>query len=257
VTKATISEGYINSLKVQHSGKRAPDNRFIALTGAGREGSIGEAIKEKFTVVNSDIVPVNVTAGIRSFDVEDVIDDHFDFTGFTDLIMCHGYTYMDWLEEVPDEEVEKIINTNLYGSIRVIKQFVEQTIDEPFRKKIISIGSMAYKAVLNGSAAYCASKAGLNHYIRCAAWELAPKAYDVYCINPSNVLDAPMTKDTINHLMNYRQLTLEQAIDYWGANNPREVFLTKAEITDLVLHLLFTDKGYMSGAPIDLGGGQR
>jgi NAD(P)-dependent dehydrogenase (short-subunit alcohol dehydrogenase family) len=244
MTKEAISKSYIDAQKILHSGKRAPDNRLIAITGAGREGSIGEAIKEKFSCT-------------RSFDDIDVIYDDFDFTGFTDLVMCHGYTYMDWLEEVPDSEFEKIINTNLYGSIRVIKQFVNQTIDEPFRKKIISIGSMAYNHVLNGSAAYCASKAGLNMYIRCAAWELAPKAYDVYCINPSNVLDSPMTRDTINHLMNYRQLTLEQALEYWGANNPRTVFLTKNEIVDTVQHLLFVDKGYLSGNPIDLAGGQR
>jgi NAD(P)-dependent dehydrogenase (short-subunit alcohol dehydrogenase family) len=244
--KEAISKSYIDGQKILHSGKKAPDYRLIAITGTGREGSIGEAIKEK--LFDNDA---------RSFDDIDVIDDEFDFTGFTDLVMCHGYTYMDWLEEVPDEETQKILDVNLYGSIRVIRQFVRQTIDEPFRKKIISIGSMAYKAVLNGSAAYCASKAGLNHYIRCAAWELTPKGFDVYCVNPSNVLDSPMTKDTINHLMNYRQLTLEQAIDYWGANNPREVFLTKAEIVDVVQHLLFIDKGYLSGSPIDLTGGQR
>jgi NAD(P)-dependent dehydrogenase (short-subunit alcohol dehydrogenase family) len=242
-TKETISKSYMDSQKIQHSGKRTPENRLIAITGASREGSIGDAIKEKFSCTQSLI--------------EDVIYDDFDFTGFTDLVMCHGYTYMDWLEEIPDEETHKILDVNLYGSIRVLSQFVRQTMDEPFRKKIISIGSMAYNHVLNGSAAYCASKAGLNHFIRCAAWELAPKAYDVYCINPSNVLDAPMTRDTINHLMNYRQLTLEQAMEYWGANNPREVFLTKSEIVDTVQHLLFIDKGYLSGNPIDLAGGQR
>jgi NAD(P)-dependent dehydrogenase (short-subunit alcohol dehydrogenase family) len=245
MTKESISKSYMDGQKILHGSKKAPpiDRRLIAITGAAKEGSIGEAIQERFTTM--------------PFDMEDVIDDHFDFTGATDLVMCHGYTYMDWLEEVPDEQVERIINTNLYGSIRVIRQFVQQTIDEPFRKKIISIGSMAYKSVLNGSAAYCASKAGLNHYIRCAAWELTPKGYDVYCVNPSNVLDAPMTKDTIMHLMNYRQLTLEQALEYWGANNPREVFLTKAEIVDTVQYLLFVDKGYLSGNPIDLAGGQR
>lgn len=245
MTKEAISKSYMDAQKILHSGKQTPPliERLIAVTGAAKEGSIGEAIKERFTA--------------KSFDIEDVRDGEYDFTGFTDLVMCHGYTYMDWLEEVPDEEAENIININLYGSIRVIKQFVNQTIDEPFRKKIISIGSMAYNHVLNGSAAYCASKAGLNHYIRCAAWELAPKAYDVYCINPSNVLDSPMTRDTINHLMNYRQLTLEQALEYWGANNPRTVFLTKNEIVDTVQHLLFVDKGYLSGNPIDLAGGQR
>jgi NAD(P)-dependent dehydrogenase (short-subunit alcohol dehydrogenase family) len=243
--KDNISNAYTIAQKAIHGLKKSPDNRLIAITGAGREGSIGEAIAEKFQ-----------EKYVQTFD-ENVIVDHIDFRSYTDLVMCHGYTYMDWLEEVPDEETEKIIDVNLYGSIRMIKQFVIDTIDAPYRKKIISIGSMAYNHVLNGSAAYCASKAGLNHYIRCAAWELAPKGFDVYCVNPSNVLDAPMTRDTINHLMNYRQITLEEATEYWSSNNPREVFLTKAEIVDTVQHLLFIDKGYMSGNPIDLAGGQR
>jgi NAD(P)-dependent dehydrogenase (short-subunit alcohol dehydrogenase family) len=244
VTKETISKSYTDAQKELHGKKPYARNRMIALTGAARESSIGEAIYQKFS-------------GTVPFNDYDVVLDDFNFTDFTDLIMCHGYTYMDWLEEVPDSEVEEIININLYGSIRVIKQFVNQTINAPYRKKIISIGSMAYNHVLNGSAAYCASKAGLNHYIRCAAWELAPKGFDVYCINPSNVLDTPMTKETINNLMNYRQLTLEEATEYWGANCPRESFLTKSEIVDTVAHILFIDKGYMSGNPIDLGGGQR
>ena len=244
MSKESISKSYMDEQKKLHGEKKTPYDRVIAITGASRTGSIGESIYD----ANENSAKI--------YD-ENVILDHIDFRGHTDLIMCHGYTYMDWLEEMDNSEMERIINVNLIGSIRMIKQFVIDTIDAPYRKKIISIGSMAYKAVLNGSAAYCASKAGLNHYIRCAAWELAPKGYDVYCINPSNVLDAPMTRDTINHLMNYRELTMEEALEYWGANNPRMIFLTKAEIVCLVQHLLYTDKGYMSGAPIDLAGGQR
>ena len=247
MSKEKIQDHYLKILTQVHGYKKQPteEELFIALTGSAKEGSIGEAIKNKIG-----------KHYIREY-VEDVIDSHFDFREHTALVMCHGYTYMDWLENVPDEETEKIINTNLYGSIRMIKQFVIDTIDTPYRKKIISIGSMAYNKVLNGSAAYCASKAGLNMFIRCAAWELAPKGFDVYIIHPSNVVDTPMTQDTINNLVRYRKLSLNEAIDYWRSNNIRESFLTKDEIAQHVEYILFNDTSYLSGCPIELAGGNR
>jgi NAD(P)-dependent dehydrogenase (short-subunit alcohol dehydrogenase family) len=247
MSKDRIQSSYINKLKEEHAWKEhpLPSELLIALTGSSKENSIGNAIKNKY---DSDRITEIV---------ENVIDSDFNFYGFTTLIMCHGYTYMDWLEDIPDEEIQRIIDVNLYGSIRIVKQFVNSTVGSPYRKKIISIGSMAYNKVLNGSAAYCASKAGLNHFIKCAAWELAPKGFDVYIIHPSNVIDSPMSTDTINHLMRYRNLSKEEAIEYWNANSIRSSLLTKDEIAQMVEFLVYNRTDYLSGCPIELGGGQR
>jgi NAD(P)-dependent dehydrogenase (short-subunit alcohol dehydrogenase family) len=246
MSKEKIQSSYIKGLLKEHGQKANPFDMRIALTGSSKEKSIGEAIKEKM----KPHVPVDEF-------VENVIDSEFNFEKYTILIMCHGYTYMDWLENVPDNETKDIIDINLYGSIRLIKQFVEDTIDKPYRKKIISIGSMAYRQVLNGSAAYCASKAGLNMFIRCAAWELAPKGYDVFIIHPSNVYDTPMSNDTIKHLQRYRNLDLNEAMSYWSANFIRKESLTKEEIAQHIEYIVYNDTGYLSGCPIELGGGQR
>jgi NAD(P)-dependent dehydrogenase (short-subunit alcohol dehydrogenase family) len=246
MSKDKIQSAYMRDMKKEHGWKQgfSASALMIAITGASRAGSIGQAIKENFK------------ENIIEFP-EDVIDSSFNFSEYTCLVMCHGYTYMDWLEKMPDEETERILGVNLFGSIRLIKQFVNDTIEQPYRKKIISIGSMAYKKVLNGSAAYCASKAGLNQFIMCAAWELAPKGYDVYIIHPSNVKDAPMSEDTIKHLMRYRDLDEKDAIAYWGANPIRHTPLTKEEIVQLVEFLIYNDTEYLTGTPIELNGGQR
>lgn len=243
--KEQISKSYIDQLKIEHGAKIAPQKRHIAITGAGKEDSIG------ITIARNSKYFIN----ILSVDVTGDTIDHFD--RYTDLIMCHGYTYMDWLENMSDPNIDQIIAVNLYGSIRMIKQFVQQTINKPYRKKIITIGSMAYNHVLNGSSVYCASKAGLNHFIKCAAWELAPKGYDVYIIHPSNVLNTPMTEETIQGLMRYRQLSREDAEAYWGASLPKNSFLTKEEIAQHVDYLLGDNTEYLSGCPIELTGGQR
>jgi 2,3-dihydro-2,3-dihydroxybenzoate dehydrogenase len=244
MSKEKVQDHYLSTMMLKHGDKPQPDVQQIALTGAAKEGSIGSVIKIQIG-----------SPSITEFR-DDVIDSDLDFQGFTTLIMCHGYTYMDWLENVPDEETKHIIDVNLYGSIRMIKQFVNTTIDAPYRKKIISIGSMAYNKVLNGSAAYCASKAGLNMFIRCAAWELAPKGYDVYIIHPSNVADAPMSYDTIKHLMRYRKLDQNEALSYWSSNAIRPM-LSKEEIASHVEYIIYGDTSYLSGCPIELGGGSR
>jgi NAD(P)-dependent dehydrogenase (short-subunit alcohol dehydrogenase family) len=247
MSKDKVQKQYLKELKKEHGWKRAQvaSELNIMISGASKENSIGKEIIKKFTGYIKEIT-------------EDVIGDEFYFNEpYTTLIMCHGYTYMDWLENVPDEETARIIDTNLYGSIRLVRQFVHDTIKLPYRKKIISIGSMAYNKVLNGSAAYCASKAGLNHFIRCAAWELAPKGFDVYIIHPSNVVDTPMTNDTIEHLMRYRNLDLADAKAYWGANSLRESLLTKDEIVQMVEFIVYNDVDYLSGCPIELNGGNR
>jgi hypothetical protein len=66
-----------------------------------------------------------------------------------------------------------------------------------------------------------------------------------------------MTEDTIQDLMRYRNLSREQAEEYWGANLPRESFLTKEQIAHYIHYLIFLDTGYLSGCPIELAGGMR
>jgi NAD(P)-dependent dehydrogenase (short-subunit alcohol dehydrogenase family) len=177
---------------------------------------------------------------------------------YNTLIMCHGVTHLDWFEDAPIEKLKEVVDVNLSGTINITQAFVKGMLDKPWRKRIIIIGSMAYKAVLNGSAVYCASKAALSHLTKCLAWELAPKAFDVYCIHPSNTEGTPMAEDTRIGLMRYRGLDQKQAMDYWNDGMIRNKSLQCNDISDLVMHLL-SDKetGYLSGSQFDLAGGLR
>lgn len=249
MTKEKISGSYIEETKAVHFEKRNPEKWDVFLTGAGKKESIGRSIEEKLIGNGHFVFCSN----------EDVISGDFNFNhkGFNSLIMCHGTAHLDWLENTEDKVAKNIIDVNLYGSIRLINEFVRQTINSPTRKKIIAIGSMAYNRVLNASAAYCASKAGLAHYVRCAAWELAPKGYDVYCVHPSNTLDSPMSEETIEGIMRYRNLSRAEAEGYWGAVLPKNSFLKKDEISETIAFLLEGKTEYLSGSQIDLAGGQR
>jgi short-subunit dehydrogenase len=250
MSKDAVSRNYMEAMKAEHASKPYRDMPRVAINGTAKDGSIGKAISEKLWL-NDKISTVYEMEG-------DVRSEFIHFNPAIDvLIMCHGAVHMDWLENAPYEKMKEVIDVNLTGSINLIQNFVRDTINAPHKKKIISIGSMAYRNVLNGSAAYCASKAGLAHYIRCAAWELAPKGYDVYCVHPSNTEGAPMSEDTVQGLMRYRNLSREEAEAYWGAVLPRDKWLQPEDIADVVSFLICGNSPYLSGSQIDLGGGQR
>lgn len=253
MSKELVSSSYMETQKERHSHKPYPAKHYTLISGTAREGSIGGAIRD-FMRDRGHIVD-EINGDIRNTKTIEL----FGQRQATSLVLCQGVTHLDWIEDAPLHKIVEIIKVNLTGSILAAQTYIQASMDSPYRKSIIFIGSMAHRAVLNGSAAYCASKAGLNHFAKCLAWELAPKGYDVFCINPSNTEGTPMTADTIEGLMRYRHLSKEAATAYWGASLPREHWLQKEEIAKLVAFLLSSDGrgGYLSGAPLDLAGGQR
>lgn len=253
--KSRISSDHLATLMAEHGGKLYPQQRKIYMTGDERPGSIGETIRMQLM----NYPDVDITSCPFDLTVYGALErgEGNKLKDFTDLIMCHGKMHLDWFEEAPLGELIDVVAVNLIGTIQMVQTFVQATIRNQHRKTIIGIGSMAYKAVLNGSAAYCASKAGMAHLMKCLAWELAPKGYDVYCIHPSNTLDTPMSEATILGLMRYRNMTREEAEAYWNDSTIRSESLTKNEIADLVEHLLLNRNPYLSGCNLELGGGQR
>lgn len=251
-TKSTISKSYLNLQAQLHVGKNLRLPLRVVITGDLRKNSIGEVIRNE---IKSHSWASSV---IKSYpyDVRESVPESF-FADTNTLILCHGVTRLDWFEFCPIDKAKEIIDVNLFGSINVIQTFVKGTIDNQFHKRIIIIGSMAHNKVLNGSAVYCASKAGLAHLARCLAWELAPKAYDVFCIHPSNVQGTPMSQETIEGLERYRFMTPEQAASYWNDSPIREKILTPQEIAKLVVFLLDKHSSYLSGCQLELSGGQR
>lgn len=253
--KTEISGNYMEEMKNLHAHKTVPlFNRQAIITGHAEE-NIGGTIEEKFENNGIDCY----IYGERADNMMDqnVRSEIFDNNEADILVVNQGYTSLNWVEHQPQREIQHIVDSCLTSVILTVSDFVANTIDQPFRKKIVIIGSMGGKAVLNGSSPYCAAKAGVIHFAKCVAWELAPKGFDVFCVNPSNVSDGPMTQDTIKGLMAYRGLDQAEATAYWGASCPKEDFLTMCQVADVVFNLIQPDMEYMSGCSVDLAGGQR
>jgi NAD(P)-dependent dehydrogenase (short-subunit alcohol dehydrogenase family) len=253
MSKDTISKNYIEKQKASHvTADILPLHRRAVVFGA-EEGNIGGSIAAKLKEDGFEVVCFCKGKLNLATDDRDLLDwGHFDT-----VVFCNGRTHLAWIEDQPDEEIAEVISDSLLSSIYGARSFVRGNLYSPYRKQIVFIGSMAYKAVLNGSSPYCAAKAGLAHFARCLAWELAPKGFDVFCVHPSNTLGTPMTEETIKGLMRYRGLDREEAEAYWGAVLPKKQWLLPENIADLVSFLVSGKAEYLSGANLDMAGGQR
>lgn len=247
--KDQVSNSYIERQKAIHAKKPLHQHRQALIIGAD-PGNIGDAIKNKLTY---DGIYCRCPH-VLDFDVRDppALGRPYDI-----LVLANGYTNLNWFEDNSHEDIQHTFDVNIVGSLKTANLFVKQTIGTSYKKYIVFIGSMAYRNVLNGSAAYCASKAALAMATRCLAWELAPKGFNVFCIHPSNVEGTPMTEKTIQGLMRYRNLDRERAEAYWGAVLPKDQWLQPLEIADTVSYLVSGNHDYQSGSNIELAGGQR
>lgn len=244
-TKTEINAEYADHLK-QFADKRWSALPKVLIVGCD-DDNIGKAISEYFCL------PMVV----RTKDELDLPQYDFDWSPYDAVIFNNGETHLDWIEDQSAEKIFSVITNSLVSTMISISQIAKQRMYSNYKTKIVVIGSMAHCKVLNGSAPYCAAKAGLQHFIRCTAYELAPKGFELFCVNPSNVHDSPMSYETIDQLRMYRNLSLKEAQAYWANECPMGSFLTKDEIAIIVHDLITSDKKYLSGSAIDLIGGQR
>lgn len=251
MTKFALSTNYIEDMKREHPVEiLLPQTVFV--TGCDNEGGIGKAIASSL-MAKGHFVRESTK---EDLDVRDDTSSEY-LEDCSALVCAHGVTWLDWIEDAPAEKIREIVDVNLTGSILFTQAFIQANFHTPHKKYIISIGSMAAFNVLNASAAYCASKAGLAHYLKCIAWELAPKGFLVFGVHPSNTIDTPMQEETIQGIMRYRGIGRQAAQDYWASILPMQQWLTKKDIANLVVRLLSGELDYLSGSNIQMAGGQR
>lgn len=247
MSKEQIAQSYLEETKAKYLGHPAPVVHNVILVGSNNLDNIGAIIALRL---------LDDGYNVDEYDKETWTREHIR-SDFSVLILANGSTHLNWIENQYHTDIDEVIDDCLTESIRSTNTFVQQTLDTPGAKYIIYIGSMAYRNVLNASSPYCAAKAGLAHFAKCMAWELAPKNYNVFCIHPSNTQGTPMTEQTIQGLMRYRNLDRQQAEQYWGASLPKEKWLQPEDIAEIVSLILQGRMDYMSGSQIEMAGGQR
>jgi NAD(P)-dependent dehydrogenase (short-subunit alcohol dehydrogenase family) len=178
----------------------------VAVVVGGTSG-IGLALARGLAVAGADVVPmsrrsdqVNAAAaeieelGRRSVRVTADVSDRASLEaalqatvaqlGHVDIVVnCAGITKRRPTLEVPDEEWNAILETNLTGTLRSCQVFGRHMLERGYGR-IINIASLASFVGLFEVAAYVASKAGVAGLTRALAVEWGGRGVNVNAIAP-------------------------------------------------------------------------
>ncbi|MGY4230350.1 3-oxoacyl-[acyl-carrier protein] reductase [Bradyrhizobium sp. USDA 4503] len=149
-----------------------------------------------------------------------------------------------WLSQMSPQEWARVIDVNLSGPFTLIRLIAPSMIAKGYGR-IINIGSLAGRAVpLIAGPHYAASKAGLIGLTRAAARDLAPYGVTVNCIAPGRILsdltgpaEAAVNRSALSRI-------------------PLGRFGKAEEVADLAAFLASPMAGFITGATIDITGGE-
>jgi len=244
----------------------ALQGRVAVVTGGGR--GIGKGIAGKLAAAGADVIvgdidmaQAQLTADelsrknkkvmaaqidvSREESVAELITRALDEFGNVDILINNaGIMFRTRLMDISVDEWERILQVNLTGPFLCTKAVIPVMKKNGFGR-IVNISSSAGRSVSTlGGVHYTASKAGLLGLTRAVAKEVAPLGITVNAVCPG-LIDTQMARETTT------QEELENFLDSF----PIKRLGSSEEIGDLVVFLCSENASYITGASVDINGG--
>ena len=227
--------------------------RIVLVTGGNR--GIGLSIARKFQSLGDTVIvtsrsgapidglhvvqcDVSQTASVEA--AFDVIEEKF---GTVQIAVANaGITRDGLIMRMSDQDIDEVLNTNLFGAIRVARR-AAKTMLKARQGRLIFISSVVGLMGSAGQVNYSASKAGLVGAARSLARELGSRGVTANVIAPGFV-DTDMTAE----------LAEERKSEIVG-NVPLGRYASPDEIAEVVKFIASDEAGYITGAVIPVDGG--
>lgn len=227
--------------------------RIVLVTGGNR--GIGLSIARKFQSLGDTVIvtsrsgapidglhvvqcDVSQTASVEA--AFDVIEEKF---GTVQIAIANaGITRDGLIMRMSDQDIDEVLNTNLFGAIRVARR-AAKTMLKARQGRLIFISSVVGLMGSAGQVNYSASKAGLVGAARSLARELGSRGVTANVIAPGFV-DTDMTSE----------LAEERKSEIVG-NVPLGRYASPDEIAEVVKFIASDEAGYITGAVIPVDGG--
>jgi len=159
-------------------------------------------------------------------------------------VNCAGITRDAFILKMDDSDFDLVLNVNLKGTYLVMKHVVQKMIEHKVGGTIVNISSITAKMGNMGQCNYAPSKAAVETLTRVAAKEFAKFGIRVNTVIPG-FINTPMTASVPEKVKEMIMKTI--ALKRFG--EPEEV-------SDTIAFLASDKSSYVTGASIEVSGGQ-
>jgi len=247
----------------QHPTLTALSGRVALVTGAAR--GLGRATAERLLAGGARVAvnvrrPEQAEALARdlgegvlvllgdiasSATVRALVDQVLDRFGRLDILVNNAAAvYSTRFEQISEEEWRRALDVNLTAAFLCTQAVVPAMRSQGYGR-VINLSSTAGKSVSTlGGAHYTASKAGLLGLTRAAAKELGPFGITVNAVCPG-LIDTELT----------REHATPDDLAAYARSFPIQRLGTATEVADLICFLASEQAGYITGASLDINGG--
>jgi 3-oxoacyl-[acyl-carrier protein] reductase len=224
---------------------------MIVVTGASK--GLGRAICDRLIEHNIDVfglarhveeIPfASMSCDVSSYESVKAVAQKLkkDRVKITGLVNAAGIASMNLAVTTPQSIAQKIINTNLLGTIYCC-QLIAPLMLRNKQGSIINFSTIAVALGLKGESIYVASKAGVEGFTRSFAREMADFNVKVNCIAPGPI-DTSLLKGITAEQIN--KIVSQQII-------PKQ--FKPAAVADLVELLIDSRSDSLSGQVLHVGG---
>ena len=161
------------------------------------------------------------------------------------LVNDAGTTYRCSFEDFPEEEYDRVVDTNMKSCFLCTK-YVGRVMLRQGAGSIINIGSGAGGVAIPQSAAYCGSKGGMVQLTKAAAIDWCQRGVRVNIVMPGT-FHTPLLQYCMDNDPTYEQR--------WLARHPIGRFGEPDEIVGIIIYLASDNSKFMTGNVIYLDGG--
>lgn len=201
-----------------------------------------EKLKKEFEDNNVKALVLKADVS-KTEDVENLVKQAIDTFGKIDVLVNNaGITRDNLLMRMPEEDFDKVLETNLKGTFLVTKAVTKYMMKKR-HGSIINLSSVVGVAGNAGQSNYSASKAGIIGFTKSVAKELASRNIRANAVAPG-FIETDMTdvlkEDVKEHI--YSQIPLKR-------------MGTAKEVAELIYFLGSDNSSYITGQVINIDGG--
>ena len=186
-----------------------------------------------------------------------VVESAAQFFGnrFDVLVNVAGIVAQNPVEEISEEEWDKVFAVNCKGSFFFVREIVPY-MKEANYGKIVNFSSKSGKTGSALMSHYSSAKAAIIGFTQSLAFELAPSKINVNCVCPGITDNSGVWNQVSSGYVKNLQMPIEEVVKKFTAKVPLARLANISDVVATTLFLCSTGADYFSGQAINITGGR-